>query len=407
MMMLLSQVFERMKIKREIAIKKTIALISAAVVFLSVTRATRMKNDFDLAPTPASLLSIIRAVAAQKVIDLLTAAAALLSGKRAAQIDSTLDLTKSPAVELAGEEVVQLDSDIGLSDAPASVLEGEERLWLDSFLGLLSHIHAAIGVRRTMWFGRVSKLEGATASTLRRSLQLMMEYSGTVVAADSREVHVEETMTMDAEVRPVSADTVPVEIKRAVALDIFLGLDAVFRKELSAVRQIVTGHTAGLSTAPAAETPADRAVRFDSGVELEEVPAAVVEANKSERLSVDAPLLHGDGKVLDFDRAIVMGSVCKLFCWNGFFPPVQTGSNLYIRSAWVSWSEDANLNIDITLFYSPVQTDNNLHIQSAYKSYADGNDGYIDMDVYYPPKQTGSDLFITSMESMKGGVDNG
>ena len=81
--------------------------------------------------------------------------------------------------------------------------------------------------------------------------------------------------------------------------------------------------------------------------------------------------------------------------------PVQTGSNLYIRSVWSSWRDADGLQIDTREFYAPIRDGSNLYIRSAWNSYQDRDKANIDTaDVFYRPHQSGSDLYIRSAASL-------
>ena len=82
-----------------------------------------------------------------------------------------------------------------------------------------------------------------------------------------------------------------------------------------------------------------------------------------------------------------------------WYDPEQTGSNLYIRSVWSSWSDAGNLQIDTVEFYAPVRDGSDLYIRSAWFSYQDQNEVSIDLDVFYKPVKTGSDLYIQSVNN--------
>lgn len=79
-----------------------------------------------------------------------------------------------------------------------------------------------------------------------------------------------------------------------------------------------------------------------------------------------------------------------------WYDPVQVGSNLYIRSAWLFWRDGDKGYIDVAEFYTPVQTGDNLYIRSAWFSYQDQDGAFIDTDVFYAPVQAGDDLYIRS-----------
>ena len=84
---------------------------------------------------------------------------------------------------------------------------------------------------------------------------------------------------------------------------------------------------------------------------------------------------------------------------------VQSGNNLYIHQAWLTWQEDNNANIDAPIWYKAVQDGANLYIRSAWESGADAEDAYIDRPIWYKPKQNGSDLYIRQAESLERSDD--
>lgn len=76
--------------------------------------------------------------------------------------------------------------------------------------------------------------------------------------------------------------------------------------------------------------------------------------------------------------------------------PVRTGNNLYIPSAWLSWSDAGVLYIDYAIWLVPIQEGSNLHIRQAYTFWREAENGNIDTDVFLEPIQTGTNLHIRS-----------
>lgn len=106
-------------------------------------------------------------------------------------------------------------------------------------------------------------------------------------------------------------------------------------------------------------------------------------------MSVDVASKTGIIAVLDFDGAE------PEIMW---YDPVQTGSNLYIRSVWLFWHDRDMGYIDVVEFYPPVRNGNDLYIRSAWNSYQDQGNACIDMDVFYTPVQTDDNLYIRSTD---------
>ena len=77
-----------------------------------------------------------------------------------------------------------------------------------------------------------------------------------------------------------------------------------------------------------------------------------------------------------------------------WYDPVQSGSNLYIRSVGLFWRDGKKGYIDVAEFYPPVREGSNLYIRSADRFWTDGSSGNIDTDVFLEPVQDGSNLYI-------------
>lgn len=94
------------------------------------------------------------------------------------------------------------------------------------------------------------------------------------------------------------------------------------------------------------------------------------------------------------------GGYVKMAEVTGWADPIQIGSNLYIRSAWISWNDGDNLHIDIPEFYVPVREGSNLHIRTVWFSYKDQSEVCIDTDIFYKPEKSGSNLHIRSVDTI-------
>ena len=81
-----------------------------------------------------------------------------------------------------------------------------------------------------------------------------------------------------------------------------------------------------------------------------------------------------------------------------WYDHVQTGSNLYIRSAWNFWHDGNAGHIDTDVWYEVIQDGSNLYIRSVDSSWQDGKKAYIDLPVFYEPKQNGGNLYIRSAD---------
>lgn len=90
------------------------------------------------------------------------------------------------------------------------------------------------------------------------------------------------------------------------------------------------------------------------------------------------------------------GGYVKIAEVTGWADPIQTGSNLYIRSVYDSYQDRTNVSIDLGEFYAPFKDGTNLHIRSVYSSYQDQTEVCIDTDIFYKPIRTGSNLHIRS-----------
>lgn len=83
-----------------------------------------------------------------------------------------------------------------------------------------------------------------------------------------------------------------------------------------------------------------------------------------------------------------------------WYDPVQTGSNLYIRSAWLFWRDGDKGHIDTDVWYEVIRDGSNLYIRSVDSSWQDDEKAYIDLSVFYEPKQTDDNLYIRSAASV-------
>lgn len=81
----------------------------------------------------------------------------------------------------------------------------------------------------------------------------------------------------------------------------------------------------------------------------------------------------------------------------GWYDPVQTGSDLYIRSAYLFWQEDGN-GYFTEVFFKPVRIGDDLYIRSVQSIWTEGNEANIDTDVFYTPIQTDGDLHLRSVD---------
>lgn len=77
-----------------------------------------------------------------------------------------------------------------------------------------------------------------------------------------------------------------------------------------------------------------------------------------------------------------------------WFAPVQTGSDLYIRSVWLCWHDGGRGYMDMPVFYEPKQAGSDLYIRSAGAVWTDGNAANIDTAFFLEPVREGSDLYI-------------
>lgn len=101
-------------------------------------------------------------------------------------------------------------------------------------------------------------------------------------------------------------------------------------------------------------------------------------------ISVISKMLSGCVVALSFDPGTP----------SEWYDPVQTGSNLYIRSVDSSWQDGEKAYIDLSVFYEPKQEESGLYIRSAYSVWTDGGSANIDTDFFLEPVQEGSDLYI-------------
>lgn len=80
--------------------------------------------------------------------------------------------------------------------------------------------------------------------------------------------------------------------------------------------------------------------------------------------------------------------------------PVQTGSNLYIKSVYALNGEGTNVHLGL-IFIDAVQTGSNVHIKSAYADNQYDENMHLGL-VYHEPVQEGTNVYIRSAESVKG-----
>lgn len=92
-----------------------------------------------------------------------------------------------------------------------------------------------------------------------------------------------------------------------------------------------------------------------------------------------------------FSHAVLENGAKPKETW---YDPVQTGSNLYIRSVDSSYQDDEKAYIDLSVFYEPKQIDNNLYIRSIASVWTDGNAANIDTAFFLEPVQEDNNLYI-------------
>lgn len=83
-----------------------------------------------------------------------------------------------------------------------------------------------------------------------------------------------------------------------------------------------------------------------------------------------------------------------------WYDPVQTGSNLYIRSAWLFWNDGSKGYIDADIWYEVIREGSNLYIRSVDSSYQDREQVFIDLSLWLSPVQDGENLHIRSAGSV-------
>lgn len=77
-----------------------------------------------------------------------------------------------------------------------------------------------------------------------------------------------------------------------------------------------------------------------------------------------------------------------------WYDTVQTGSNLYIRSVWLSYQDRDKVFIDTTVWYEVIRDGSNLYIRSADSVWTDGDSANIDTEFFLEPVQDGNNLYI-------------
>ena len=83
-----------------------------------------------------------------------------------------------------------------------------------------------------------------------------------------------------------------------------------------------------------------------------------------------------------------------------WYDPIQTGSDLYIRSAWMFWRDGGKGYIDTDVWYEVVHEGNNLYIRSVGSFWRDGEEGNIDLSEFYKPRQEDGGLYIRSVHTV-------
>lgn len=83
-----------------------------------------------------------------------------------------------------------------------------------------------------------------------------------------------------------------------------------------------------------------------------------------------------------------------------WYDPVQTGNDLYIRSAWLFWYDGDKGHIDTAVWYEVIRKGNNLYIRSVDSSYQDREQAFIDLPLWLSPIQEGENLRIRSAASV-------
>lgn len=83
-----------------------------------------------------------------------------------------------------------------------------------------------------------------------------------------------------------------------------------------------------------------------------------------------------------------------------WFDPIQNGSDLYIRSAWLFWNDGDKGHIDTDVWYEVIREGSNLYIRSVDSSYQDREAAFIDLSLWLSPIQEGENLRIRSADTV-------
>ena len=314
-----------------------------------------------------------------------------LSAGRALLTDPSVVVDAYPVSDISGVRKIPIMAQKKMNAVSASVAAADKTMPLITYRGLEGYFRAELKHFHTLLFSRVAGLLSASASVMQSTEIFRIILTANAAAYDAVQMSRSATIQFGRKAGAIYADAVQMAADKAMQID----------------------RTAEPTSADVASAGVDRTITVNSvawlGCNVFVLADRTITTETVANLTVQednwiAPVQTGSDlyirSVYDAQQSGDNLHIGEMV----FTDPVQTGDSLHITSVYAAVQSGSNLHIGKAAFDAPVQTGDGLHITSTYQSYADGDGVYIDMDVYYSPQQSGSNLLITSLESMKGGI---
>lgn len=181
-----------------------------------------------------------------------------------------------------------------------------------------------------------------------------------------RDVAAQETIASETAAEPESLPPLAVKAKKAASTNTQADAEADQILMTEAQHTGQTAQSSGAEAILALFTGASKvaATRSWTGIEKLENLQVTVSASSGIR-KLAQPVSNTSAQVAAKHRSgsSVRCALDVMIPESAWYDPVQRGSDLYIRSAYSSWTDGSKLNIDTAFFLEPVQEGSNLHIR--------------------------------------------
>ena len=247
-------------------------------------------------------LRLIEVIVFRKTADMIAAAAARMQSSNIAPLEKTSVLEAYPVKDMRVDRKVTTKTEETILLASPAVAKADKSIQFETQRGLTGYIVAKLKHSYTFALSHVAGLISATASMLKRSETLRFIIDAGVAVYDAVQMACSETIQFDRPVGAKAADSVQMAADNAMQID----------------------RTAEPTSADVASSGVDRSIPVNSVAGL--------------RYNI----------VILADRIITTETVANLTAqgdsWN---EPVQTGSDLYIRSVYDAQQSGSNLHIGV------------------------------------------------------------